>query len=89
VYEYGGAVEVIARWWNGIWGRLARRDIWLVRQTTWRVVARRGDVETGRVRHWDYDTEAEARVMINRLMSIDGPGQWQEQPTRTPPPADQ
>ncbi|HEU5107180.1 MAG TPA: hypothetical protein VFT95_01250 [Micromonosporaceae bacterium] len=79
-------MEVIGRWWNGIWGRLARRDIWLVRHTSWRVVARRGDTESGRVRHWDFDAEADARRLINRLMSIEGPGRWQEQPTRTRPP---
>lgn len=76
------------RWWNGIWGRLGRRDIWLVRHTSWRVVARRGDADTGRVRHWDYDREEEARQLLSRLMSIEGPGRWQEQPTRTPPPPD-
>jgi hypothetical protein len=36
-------VDLIERWWNGRWGRLARRDIWLKRSTTWRLEARQGD----------------------------------------------
>jgi hypothetical protein len=67
---------------------MARRDIWLVRQSIWRVVARRGDAESGRVRHWDYETEADARQMVERLMAIESPGRWRAQAARTAPPVD-
>jgi hypothetical protein len=78
-------VEVVGRWWNGIWGRLARRDIWLTRQTRWQVRARHGDSETGRELLWHYDSEAEARTMIDRLTRAEGPGTWRELPVDNPP----
>ena len=79
-------MEIIGRWWNGVWGKLARRDIWLGRQTRWHVVARSGDAETGRVLRWDFTTEAEARAMVKRLTSPVGPGQWREQEKGGPAP---
>jgi hypothetical protein len=65
-------VEVVGRWWNGIWGRLARRDIWLIRQTRWLVRARQGDAESGQVLLWPYEEETGARAMIDRLIHADG-----------------
>ncbi|MEU2610642.1 hypothetical protein ABZ570_03510 [Micromonospora sp. NPDC007271] len=77
--------EVVRRFWNGVWGRLARRDVWLVRQTRWRVIARAGDTETGKVLRWEYDTEPEAMAMVDRLLRADTAGQWREQAAGTPP----
>ena len=37
------AGELIGRWWDGRFGRLALRDFWLYRTTTWRVESREGD----------------------------------------------
>ncbi|MFG2058527.1 hypothetical protein ACGFI9_31335 [Micromonospora sp. NPDC048930] len=71
--------EVVRRWWNGSWGRLTRRDVWLVRQTRWKVIARAGDTETGRVLRWEYETEQEAALMIDRLLRAGTGGQWREQ----------
>ncbi|WP_231605728.1 hypothetical protein [Micromonospora sp. HK10] len=71
--------EVIRRYWNGVWGRLARRDVWLVRQTRWMVVARAGDTETGKVLRWEFDAEPEAVRMVERLLRADTAGQWREQ----------
>jgi hypothetical protein len=59
--------ELVGRWWNGVWGRLARRDFWLSRETRWQVVAREGDSETGRVMRWEFATEDEARETVRRL----------------------
>ncbi|MGV9764921.1 hypothetical protein [Micromonospora tulbaghiae] len=73
--------EVVRRWWNGSWGRLARRDVWLVRQTRWKVVARAGDSETGKVLRWEFETEQEATGMVDRLLRADTAGQWREQET--------
>ncbi|RKN56157.1 hypothetical protein D7193_11495 [Micromonospora costi] len=65
------------RWWNGVWGRLTRRDVWLTHESRWRVVARAGDSETGQVLRWEFETEAEARAMIQRLLASGG-GRWRE-----------
>ncbi|MEV1147109.1 hypothetical protein [Micromonospora sp. NPDC049799] len=71
------AKELVARWWNGTWGRLTRRDVWLAREVRWHVVARAGDSETGKVLRWEFDNEDEARQMVRRLVQADG-GQWRE-----------
>ncbi|WP_200216795.1 hypothetical protein [Micromonospora coerulea] len=70
--------ELVARWWNGTWGRLTRRDVWLAREVRWHVVARTGDPETGNVLRWEFDNEAEARQMVKRPVQAGG-GQWREQ----------
>ncbi|WP_433299662.1 hypothetical protein ACQP2F_00410 [Actinoplanes sp. CA-030573] len=69
-------MTVLGRWWNGVWGRLARRDIWLT--VSYRVTARQGDTETGKVLCWDFDSEEDARAMIERLTHSPGPGEWRE-----------
>jgi hypothetical protein len=71
-------VDVLGRWWNGAWGRLVRRDVWLVRETRWRVLARQGDSETGKFIEWDFATEEDARAMVERLLQPEGPGRWRE-----------
>lgn len=62
-----------------MWGRLARRDVWLVRQTRWKVVARAGDSETGSVQRWEFDSPEAAQEMIDRLLRAPSPGSWREQ----------
>ncbi|MFI6163002.1 hypothetical protein ACIA59_24010 [Micromonospora haikouensis] len=79
--------EVVRRWWNGAWGRLARRHVWLVRQTRWTVVARAGDRETGKVLRWEFDTQGDDDLMVERLLRADTAGQWREQQVGTAPPA--
>ncbi len=79
--------EVVRRWWNGIWGRLTRRDVWLVRETRWTVMARAGDTESGKVLRWEFDSEPEALQMVDRLLRADTAGRWREQTNGTPPPA--
>jgi len=85
VYDPVVAEEVVRRWWNGVWGRLARRDVWLIRQTRWKVVARTGNSETGQMLRWTYDSKDEAAAMIDRLLGADSAGQWREQQGGTPP----
>ncbi|WP_247663832.1 hypothetical protein [Micromonospora sp. U21] len=75
---YDVVVEA-GRWWNGIWGRLGRRDVWLTREVRWKVVARAGDSENGRVPRWEFDTEADALAMVKRLLAADAGGQWRKQ----------
>jgi hypothetical protein len=88
LFDYAEVVDVVGRWWNGLFGRLSRRDIWLSQETRWHVRARQGDADTGRELHWDYATEAEARAMVKRLMSANGPGSWRELTAATKPPPD-
>ncbi|MEV1320036.1 hypothetical protein AB0J14_28615 [Micromonospora arborensis] len=78
--------DVAGRWWNGIWGRLGRRDVWLTREVRWKVTARAGDSETGRVLRWEFDTEDEAHAMVKRLLAADTGGQWRKQSGDSQPP---
>jgi hypothetical protein len=65
-------------WWNGKWGQLARRDIWLKRDQVWRVEARQGDGDS-RVWSHEYPTEAEARAAVAEVMDrTGGPGEWKD-----------
>jgi hypothetical protein len=66
------AGELVERWWNGRFGRLARRDVWLYRSTTWRVESREGDADSGRGNTWTYDDEDQARAMVRRLLDTGG-----------------
>ncbi|RKN24329.1 hypothetical protein D7147_04170 [Micromonospora musae] len=51
--------------------------MWLARETRWHVVARAGDSETGKILRWEFDTEDDARRMVQRLMRADS-GPWRE-----------
>jgi hypothetical protein len=42
------------------------------------LLARAGDCETGAVLRWQFNTEDEARAMVQRLVQADG-GRWREQ----------
>jgi hypothetical protein len=74
-------VELRGRWWNGRFGRLARRDIWLRSDgTTWRVEARAGDGDSRKWEH-DYVDEHEARAVIAEMMDrTGGPAGWRDLP---------
>jgi hypothetical protein len=61
------------------WGRLGRRDVWLTREIRWKVIARVGDSETGRVLRWEFDSEPEALAMVQRLLAADAGGSWRKQ----------
>ncbi|GAB2626323.1 hypothetical protein Aab01nite_86070 [Paractinoplanes abujensis] len=69
-------MAVVGRWWNGVWGRIGRRDVWL--SVSFRVTARQGGSEGGRVLSWDFATEDAARAMVDRLRAAEGPGEWRE-----------
>jgi hypothetical protein len=71
-------VQQVGRWWNGRWGRLARRDIWLKQKHVWRVEARTGDGDAHVWTH-GYPTEAEARTVIRAMIDRNGgPGEWRD-----------
>lgn len=70
-------------WWNGKWGRLARRDVLLYQDdktSRWSVEARDGGVE-GERRVWELACEPDAMKLIEDLMSDPIPGEaWRELP---------
>lgn len=75
MFEYV-TMERRKHWWNGIWGRLARRDVYLYADgVRWWVEAREGGAE-GRSRWSEHDDEEQALDRVRGLLV--GPGTWQE-----------
>ena len=70
-------MELVGRWWNGQWGRMGRRDVWLRRRTTWEVEARQGEADDGKSQRWDFTDEETALDMVHRLMTTAG-GEWKD-----------
>jgi hypothetical protein len=71
------AVEVRGRWWNGMWGRMARRDIWLMSDgQRWTVRGRVGGDEGSEVTY-QFDEEEAARTMVDRMMKTSS-GNWRD-----------
>jgi hypothetical protein len=69
-------MEQRKHWWNGIWGRLARRDVLLYNDgDRWLIEAREGGAE-GRSKWFEYDDE-EAALNDVRVLLV-GPGRWRE-----------
>jgi hypothetical protein len=63
-------------WWNGKWGRLARRDVLLYEEGgVWWVEARQGGAE-GRSRWLAHIDEDSALDTVRRLTS--GPERWRD-----------
>jgi hypothetical protein len=78
--RYGAAV-LVERWWNGTYGRLARRDLWLHEEGgRWTVEIGMGSLDAGERQQWRYDDEASAREMVRRCLDTGGPG-WRRLPT--------
>lgn len=67
---------IVERWWNGTWGSLARRDVWLWRTADggWRVELSLGGLDDGVREHEDFDDEAAARVFLDRALAQGGSG---------------
>ena len=72
-------MEPRGRWWNGRFGRMVRRDIWLLTDgSTWRVEARTGDADSGKWHH-DYADERQARgVIAGMIERTGGPAEWRD-----------
>lgn len=67
-------MQLIERWWNGSWGRLGRRDLWLRTDgVEWQIEARRGgaDNEIDVIVRL-YDGEEEARAALARVVGGEG-----------------
>lgn len=66
----------VSWWWNGKWGRLARRDVEIHHQPeSWSVEARQGGAE-GQSKRFQAADEAEAKHIASQLMSTDE--KWRE-----------
>ena len=75
VFEYV-LMERRKHWWNGTWGRLARRDVYLFEDGgKWLVEGRDGGAE-GRSTWYDFDDEDAAVDCVRGLLN--GPGEWRE-----------
>jgi hypothetical protein len=63
-------VETLEHWWNGRWGSLGRRDIYLRRNPAglWEIEAR----ELGRSALGEFTTEGRAREVLGPLVAADG-----------------
>jgi hypothetical protein len=72
-----GTVELVQRWWNGRFGRLARRDVWLEQGTVWRVRARQGDGDSP-MKTWTFTNRAEADVLVQRLVTAEPADGWRD-----------
>ncbi|MDZ5446056.1 hypothetical protein U2F26_25540 [Micromonospora sp. 4G57] len=70
-------MEVRGRYWNGAWGRMARRDIWLVSDgQLWRVRGRLGG-DGGQEVSYGFRDEASARSMADRMVKTSA-GTWRD-----------
>jgi hypothetical protein len=75
-------VEQRKHWWNGKWGRLARRDVFLRTDGgRWYVEQRAGGAE-GISRHYEYGDEDDAYEAVRGLLV--GPDNWRELSPRPP-----
>ena len=81
---------LVGRWWNGKYGRTARRDVWLYQQSRdgFVVHARHGGSEV-ELMQWPAMREYEAKNLVRRLKDSAG-GQWKDltrlyKPQHAPP----
>ena len=69
-------MEQRKHWWNGKWGRIARKDVFLrVNGDTWHVEARAGGAD-GVSRFYEFGGEDEALESVRAMLN--GPGTWRE-----------
>lgn len=75
-------MEQRRHWWNGKWGRLARRDVYLRADADrWHVEQRAGGAE-GVSRYYEYDDEDTALERVRALLA--GTDGWRELTPRPP-----
>jgi len=70
-------MRIVGHWWNGSWGRLTRRDVWLKTDgNRWYVQARQGDGDRP-VWSRPYLTEEAARQQLAAMLAR-GAKQWRD-----------
>ena len=75
-------MEERKHWWNGKWGRIARKDVYLrVSGNQWHVERRAGGAD-GISQYFEYNGEEAALDAACALLS--GPDEWRELSPRPP-----
>ena len=75
-------MEQRKHWWNGKWGRIARKDVYLrVSGDQWYVEQRAGGAD-GVSHFFEYDSEDSALETVRALLI--GPDEWRELSIRPP-----
>ncbi|WP_213005806.1 hypothetical protein [Paractinoplanes toevensis] len=74
----------MGHWWNGRWGRIARRDVYLRVEGDGFVVEAREGGAGGTARTWHPPTEDDALLLVDDLLN-DQDG-WRELTVRPPSP---
>ncbi|WP_203718500.1 hypothetical protein, partial [Asanoa siamensis] len=75
-------MEQRKHWWNGKWGRAARRDVYLrTSGDTWHVEQRAGGAD-GVSHFYEYESEEDAYDRVRALLV--GPFEWRELSARPP-----
>ncbi|GAB2614210.1 hypothetical protein Aab01nite_70750 [Paractinoplanes abujensis] len=75
-------MEQRKHWWNGKWGRSARKDVYLrVSGDQWYVEQRAGGAE-GVSHFFEYSSEEDALNTVRMLLAA--PGDWRELSVRPP-----
>lgn len=69
-------VPTVERWWNGRWGKLARRDVVLRQRGAWFVVEAWQGGPDSTPRTWTFPNEDQASAWLRRCLD-DGLGGWQ------------
>jgi hypothetical protein len=69
-HTYYPGMDTVEHWWNGNWGRLFRRDVWLRTDgCVWQVEVKVGPNAASR----DYLDQDEAREQVEELLRGRGP----------------
>jgi hypothetical protein len=76
VFDSQVMAPLAGKWWNGRWGRLAKRDIWLYQHKGWLVRWRTGDSDSP-TDEKHFTDEADARAWVDHLMATGGDG-WRD-----------
>ncbi|GIF69539.1 hypothetical protein Ais01nite_75740 [Asanoa ishikariensis] len=75
-------MEQRKHWWNGKWGRAARRDVYLrIDADTWHVEQRAGGAD-GVSHFYEFESEEDAYDRVRALLV--GPFEWRELSARPP-----
>jgi len=69
-------VEDVDWWWNGTWGRLVRRDVYLRRDGEhWEVELREGGSD-GLSRRRSFSRKYDALAFVTQALAAQEPGGW-------------
>lgn len=76
---YDDGMTLVGRWWNGVWSRHTRRDIWLyAADGGWLVRIRAGHSDSETAEEL-LQSEADARALVAELIAAEhAPSEWKE-----------